>query len=74
MTLSINLGGNGMRYLYRRGAGVNRRVMHIEKFTDTGQQTGEALCGIDFVFDTSINAPFGLGRPICRNCRKPVDL
>ena len=70
MSISIELfPSNGMRYLYRRGIGVNRRVMHIMRFTETGQETDDALCGIDYLFDASINAPWGLGRPICKNCQ-----
>ena len=68
-SLSIGFSGNGMRYLYRSGKGVNRRVMHIMKFTMTGQMTNDALCGIDYPFNVSINAPFGLGRPVCKNCK-----
>lgn len=56
------------RYLYgtpgRRG-----RVMHYASFDRLGNMTGTALCGRSG-FSRSINAPWGLGRPICRDCRK----
>ena len=67
-SMSIGFSGNGMRYLYRRGKGVNRRVMHIMKFTRWGGMTNDALCEIDYPFNVSINAPWGLGRPVCKNC------
>ncbi len=71
MITTINISGtNGARYLYRSGKGVNRRVMHIAEFNKAGEMTGQALCGIDYLFNISINAPFGLGRPVCKNCRK----
>ena len=69
MSISIGIGGDGTRYLFRGGKGVDRRAMHIMRFTVTGQHTGEALCGIDYPFTASINAPWGLGRPVCKNCR-----
>lgn len=55
-----------MRYVYESGR--KRRVMHIERFTFTGDETMRALCGIPIAFDRSINAPFGLGRTICKRC------
>ena len=71
MRTTINISEtNGARYLYRSGKGVNRRVMHIAEFNKLGEMTGQALCGIDYQFNVSINAPFGLGRLVCRNCRK----
>lgn len=55
-----------MRYIWV--AGVRRRVMHIERFTATGQQTMTALCGKVLRFDRSINAPFALGKRVCKRC------
>ena len=51
-------------FLYRRGAGAKRRVMHLAHFDGHGQVDG-AWCGFT-AYDTSIN--LSLGRPICRNC------
>lgn len=61
-----------MRFIYRRGKGSKRRVMHIERFTPTGENTMEALCGIAYAFNTSIN--ISGGRRICKNCNKVVGV
>lgn len=55
-----------MRFLFRV-PGMNRRVMHIMRFTETGDYTDEALCGRTG-FNRSINAPWGMGRPHCKDC------
>lgn len=59
-----------MRYLYRRGKGARRRVMHIARFSATGEMLMQALCGSRYPFNASINAPFALGQPTCRRCEK----
>lgn len=60
-----------MRYLYRRGPGAKRRVMHITSHDPvTGQPTMRPLCLRGSDYDTTINAPFGLGRPVCKRCKK----
>ena len=59
-----------MRYLYRRGHGAKRRVMHLCGYDPrTGQPTMVPLCGIRYTFDTTINMPFALGQPVCRRCK-----
>ena len=63
-----------MRYLFNAGRGVNRRVMHIAEHNVTGDMTGYALCKIGNSFNRSINAPFGLGRPVCKKCRRALAL
>ncbi len=55
-----------MRYLYE--SGKSKRVMHIMRFDNIGNAIFESLCDIKINFNRSINAPFGLGRKICRNC------
>jgi len=59
-----------MRYLFR--AGVKRRVMHITGLHPvTGEPTMHPLCGRDTGdYDRTINAPFALGRPVCKLCRR----
>lgn len=58
-----------MRYLYKRGDGVNRRVMHLTPFDSrTGQPTMQPLCDSTLQFNTTCNLP--LGRPICKRCLK----
>ena len=59
-----------MRFLFRV-PGAERRVMHIMRFTETGEKTFEALCGASG-FNRSINAPWGLGRPRCKRCLRKV--
>jgi hypothetical protein len=57
-----------LRYLFRT-PGAQGRVMHIMRFTATDGYTDEALCGAGG-FNRSINAPWGLGRPVCKRCRR----
>jgi len=57
-----------MRYIWE--AGKDGRVMHIQKFNSLGVGLAEALCEIDHNFNRSVNAPFGLGRKICKNCQE----
>jgi len=60
---------SGMRYIWDANKPYNtRRVMHIARFTQTGEMLLEAVCGIDLNFNRSINAPFGLGHKICKRC------
>ena len=60
-----------MRYLYRRGPGSKRRVMHLALFNAvTGGPIMRPLCGRGTDYNTTINAPFGLGRPVCKDCTR----
>lgn len=61
-----------MRYIFE--CGKPRRVMHIQKFTVSGHPLMESLCGISLNFDRTINVPFGLGRSICKNCKKEAGI
>ena len=56
-----------MTFLYRRGKGARRRVMHIcgHDFW-TGKATFIPLCGDKHEFDTTCNWP--LGHRICKRC------
>jgi hypothetical protein len=66
-----------MRYLYKRGRGGLRRVMHLCGYDPTtGQPTMQALCGSKLAFDTTCNLPLGQRR--CKRCfailnRPPQD-
>lgn len=58
-----------MRYLYERGAGAKRRVMHLTEYDPrTGEPTMQALCGAQRPFNTTSNVPWG--RPLCKRCEK----
>jgi hypothetical protein len=60
-----------MRYLYRRGRGARKRVMHLCGHDPlTGDPTMIPLCGLPQDFDTTINVP--LGKRTCRRCLKKV--
>ena len=65
-----------MRYIWqapRRGSDLRpKHVMHIEAFDRLGNSTMTSLCGRSprSGFDRSINAPFALGRPVCRLCER----
>jgi hypothetical protein len=61
-----------MRYVFAT-PGANRRVLHIQRHTATGEVLYAALCGIRLPFNRSINAPWGLGRPVCKRCRKAAS-
>lgn len=57
-----------MRYLYRRGHGANRRVMHLCGYDPrSGEPTMTPLCGHAGPFNTTTNVP--LGQPTCKRCR-----
>lgn len=59
-----------MRYIYAT-PGAEHRVMHIARHDALGEMLWEPLCGWSVPrFNRSINAPFGLGRPVCRNCKR----
>lgn len=58
-----------MRYIYRRGYGARRRVMHLCGYDEkTGEPTLRPLCRINARFDTSCNLP--LGQAVCKPCMK----
>ena len=57
-----------MRYIWETGK--KRRKMHVAKHTITGEMLFESLCDIGHNFNRSINAPFSLGRGVCKNCGK----
>ena len=61
-----------MRYVFE--SGKPKRVMHIMKPTITSEETFTAFCEINLPFNRTINAPFGLGRKICKNCKKKSQL
>lgn len=66
-----------MRYIWQAPGGRGSRgtrVMHIEAFDCLGNSTMTSLCGRSprGGFDRSINAPFALGRPVCRLCERLV--
>ena len=56
-------------FLYRRGHGARRRVMHLAEYNRSGEIIG-ALCGSKRL-NTSINLPLGL--PICKECQKQAQ-
>ena len=55
------------RFVYRRGHGAKRRVVHLAKFGPLGSYVG-VLCGSDYPLNTSCNLPLGLR--ICKRCLK----
>lgn len=63
--------GDAMRFLYRRGRGAKRRIMHLCGYDQwTGEPTMVALCGSHQAFDTTCNLP--LGQRVCKRCRAAV--
>lgn len=56
-------------FLYRRGRGARRRVMHLCGYDPmTGKPTMVPLCGIHQPFNTTCNLP--LGQRTCKRCNR----
>lgn len=57
-----------MRYLYKRGKGARRRVLHLCGYDNrTGLPSMRPICGrVRLPFDTTSNVPFG--HRVCRYC------
>lgn len=53
------------RFVYKRGKGAKRRVMHLAGYNRLGSFAG-VLCGSKLPFDTSCNLPLGLR--VCKRC------
>ena len=49
-------------------AGKNQQRMHIQQYRRDGTPLSAALCGIKHPFDRSINAPWSLGKGVCKHC------
>lgn len=47
--------------------------MHIARFDMVGNILDETLCNRRG-FNRSINAPWGLGRPVCKQCKQRLGL
>ena len=61
-----------MRYIWE--SGVKRRVMHIGQYDRLGNFRLQAICGRSKVaFNRSINAPFKLGKPVCKRCLASLE-
>ena len=60
-----------MRYIWQpRVKPDNRQRMHIQAMAADGSPYNGALCGMSFHGGyRTINAPFALGRKICKHCR-----
>jgi hypothetical protein len=64
--MSVLTGVEGVnQFVFRRGHGAKRRVMHLAGYDRLGRFAGP-LCGSELNLDTSCNLP--LGRPICKQC------
>lgn len=55
------------RFVYKRGQGAKRRVMHLAGYDRLGEYAGP-LCRTTMPLDTSCNLP--LGQPTCKRCSK----
>jgi hypothetical protein len=53
------------RFVYKRGKGAKRRVMHLAGYNRLGSFVG-VLCGSTMPFDTSCNLPLGIR--VCKRC------
>jgi len=61
-----------MRYVFEAGA-PKRRVMHVQQHDRLGEPLFVAICGADLPFNRSINAPFALGRRVCKHCLRRLS-
>ena len=59
----------GTRFLYRRGSGSRRRVMHLAHYDGFGE-IDRAWCGRND-YNTTINVP--LGQPRCKDCLRKMS-
>ena len=65
-----------MNYIWASQSPSRRERVHIQAFKKSGEELRSprggfvAMCEIDLHFDRSINAPFTLGRKVCKNCIK----
>lgn len=67
--MSVLIGNTNVnRYVYRRGSGAKRRVMHLPGFDRLGRFAG-VLCGSTIDFDTSCNLPLGV-----RTCKRCAEI
>lgn len=60
-----------MKYIWQ--SDHPRIRMHIQRHDLAGLGLISALCGVDMKFNRSINAPFALGRPVCKHCLAVVN-
>ena len=59
-----------MRYIWK----PSNAKMHIQRFNAYGQGCGASLCGIVYWGHyRTINAPFALGRKICKHCEAAAE-
>lgn len=56
-----------MIYIWKSQKQRDKIKMHIQAHNAIGDFNG-ALCGTKLAFSRSINAPFALGRPVCKHC------
>ena len=57
-----------MNYIWSTHSEARKERVHIQKHLPAGEPIWAALCGIKLPFNRSINAPFALGRKICKHC------
>ena len=63
-----------MIYIWRAQERTDKIVFHIQRHNHLGHGLNAAICNARMKFNRSINAPFTLGRPVCKNClRSCVD-
>ncbi len=64
-----------IRFIWRAHKFASRIVLHIEAHDRMGRGLNAAVCGARMEFNRSINTPFNLNRPVCRNClRSCLDM
>ena len=63
-----------MTYIWRAQERRDKIVFHVLKHNHLGHGLNAAICGTRMKFNRSIDPPFGLRRPVCKNClRSCVD-
>ncbi len=62
-----------MNYVWVTRHPASKNRVHIQKHSPIGEPMWAALCGSGLPFNRSINAPFALGRKICKHCEAVVE-
>ena len=67
-----------MRYVWAKGTPAAKKRVHIQAFDRSGEpvisDAGNlvAICRQPLPFNRSINAPFALGRKVCKHCKNII--
>jgi len=61
-----------MHYIWTRGQASME--IHIQNHDAVGEGLMESLCGIKKGLNATINAPYTLGRKVCKKCEQRMEV